>query len=96
MSKPIPPKHLLDMWIRRQSFLYKIYHKEKLDGLSRVNYDCAVLITKYNGYVDWLEKKKVDLEKAESFISHEKINMNDVGTNKNFSINNILDEDGDE
>ncbi len=70
MTKPMKASHILDMFQRRQSQLDKIYHKEKLDGISRINYDLAVLIGKYNNYLDWIEKSKNEIVKTEAFIKN--------------------------
>ncbi len=68
MTRPMKASHILDMFQRKQSQLDKIYHKEKLDGISRINYDLAVLIGKYNNYLEWIEKSKTDVVKTEEFI----------------------------
>jgi hypothetical protein len=72
MSQPIPACHLLDMFVRRQSDLDKIYHKTKLDGVARINYDTAVLIGKYSGYLEWLGKSKVEATETEKHIENTK------------------------
>ena len=76
MSKPIPPEHLLDMFQRKASFLDGIYHKEKLDGVSRINYDLAVLVNKYPSYLDWLGKRESEGKKiVEYTIQNEGIGL---------------------
>jgi len=56
MSRAIPPSHLLEMFERKESYLDGIYHKEKLDGVSLVNYNLAVLIAKYPKFLEWKER----------------------------------------
>jgi hypothetical protein len=77
MSQPIPACHLLDMFLRRQSDLDKIYHKSKLDGVARINYDLAVLIGKYKGYLDWLGKSRQETEQTAKYVeTTQKKNIN--------------------
>ena len=72
MSKPIPPHHLLEMFERQAKYLDGIYHKERLNGVQRIQYDLAVLIAKYNGFLDWKEKAKEQIESAQSFVDDKK------------------------
>lgn len=63
LTKPILSEHLLDMWKQKQSYLDKVNnhnrtHGKVIDGISRVYYDLAILINKYDDYLKWLEKNK--------------------------------------
>ncbi len=69
MNKAIPVNDLFDMFIRKQHFLDNIYHKEKLDGVARINYDTQVLVSKYNDYVNWKEKSRI--EKSQEILKME-------------------------
>lgn len=83
IKNAIQPGHLLDMWQRKQSFLDGLYHKEKIDGVGRINYDLAVLIAKYPGYLDWLGKKESDSKKiVEYTIQNEGIGLTTMVSNK--------------
>jgi hypothetical protein len=93
MSSPIPPEHILDMFQRRQGYLDKIYHKEKMDGVSRINYDLAVLISKYNGYLEWIEKSKVENDTAEKKIEEDKPRMSYIFNKNVFTRNKPTEED---
>lgn len=83
MNKPVPPEHLLDMWQRKQSFLDGLYHKEKIDGVGRINYDLAVLIAKYPGYLDWLGKKESDKKMIEEKSLEDKVKIEYFSSFKN-------------
>lgn len=85
MTKPIKPEHLLDMWQRKQSYLDKIWHKEKLDGVSLINYNLQVLISKYNDYLLWIEKTKSDNEKSQIKSEEQKPEMKIIFNNKNMT-----------
>jgi hypothetical protein len=76
MNKPVPPEHLLDMWQKKMSFLDGLYHKEKMDGVSRINYDLAVLIAKYPSYLDWMGKKNSDKKMIEERSREERVSIN--------------------
>lgn len=67
MSKKLLPEHLLDMFQKKASFLDNIRHKNRIDGTGRINYDLAVLISKYNGYLEWLDKMKNEEIKVEGY-----------------------------
>lgn len=95
MSCSIPPEHLLDMFQRKQDYLDKIYHKGSIDGVGRINYDLAVLISKYQGYLDWLSKKEIENKQAEiksnivspvlSIVKNEFINKTEIISEDIFS-----------
>jgi hypothetical protein len=63
LLKPIPPEHMYDMWVRKSNYLDRIYMNnfnkgKKMDSYVRLNYDLAVLISKYEDYLSWLDKQK--------------------------------------
>jgi hypothetical protein len=91
MSSPIPPEHILDMFQRRQGYLDKIYHKEKMDGVSRINYDLAVLISKYNGYLEWIEKSNKEEVSTIALVEKRKINISNIPTRKETKFIDLLD-----
>ena len=82
MTKRIPPEHLLEMFERQQKFLDNIYHKEKLNGVQRINYDLAVLIAKYPGFLDWKAREVKDIDTTEKFIVNKKIDFTNVQSKK--------------
>jgi hypothetical protein len=96
ISKPVKLEHLLDMFQRQQNWLDKMYHKEKLEGVSKLNYDIAVIVARYGSYVDWLEKTKVEREQAEVFIQIPKINLGYLANARVPVSVSILDDDEDE
>lgn len=63
LSKPIPPEHIYDMWVRKSKYLDNIYFRnfsrgKKMDSYVRLNYDLAILLSKYDDYLKWLDKQK--------------------------------------
>lgn len=93
MSKPIPPEHLLDMFIQRKDYLEKIYHKQKLDGTSMINYDLAVLIAKYPAYLKYIEKEKQNEIQTVSLIERKKIDFKSFQPKKEIEQLDLLEEE---
>lgn len=64
MTSGIPYDDLLDMFKKKQGYLDKVaFNNNKIgkvmSGLSRINYDLAILINKYDEYLSWKNKQKV-------------------------------------
>jgi hypothetical protein len=106
LSRGIPPEDILDMWKRKINELNRINNQNKnkgkvLIGVARINYDLAIILSKYDSYLKWKEEQKL-LENEKQNIINEankpKINYDlinkSVEKNKNTStnINDLLDE----
>lgn len=66
LKSPIPAEHLLDMWQRKQKYLNKVYQNNKTHGKSftpeqRINYDIAILIKKYDSYLQWKREQEASV-----------------------------------
>lgn len=64
MSIPIPPADLLDMWQQKLPYLNKVRQKnitlgKEMTPVQRLAYDLAILINKYQSYLEWKNKQKV-------------------------------------
>lgn len=64
ISKGIPYNHLYEMFKIKQSELDRIANNCKkkgneLVGISRLNYDLAVIVNKYDGYLQWKQKQEI-------------------------------------
>lgn len=62
LKKPCPPEDLLDMWQRKQAYLNRVYecNMQKgncMDSIQRISYDLAILLSRYDGYLEWKEKQ---------------------------------------
>ena len=106
LSKGIPPEDLLDMWKRKQNELDRINNLNNkkgkcLIGSARIQYDLAILLSKYDSYLKWKEQQKLLENEKQNIIdeynkpkiNYELINKSvekniDVDTN----INDLLDE----
>ena len=68
VKRPVPPEHLLDMLQRKANYLEKQAIKKwgsnPPEPMNRLNYDLAIVLSKYDGYLSWLEKQRIDTETA--------------------------------
>ena len=58
LNKPVPPEDLLDMWKQKRNYLDKVAEQNRkkgneILGVNRVNYDLAILLSKYDSYLKW-------------------------------------------
>lgn len=58
LDKPIPPEDLFDMWQRKWHYLEKVRvrnesHGKHIQGLDLIWYDLAILLSKYDSYLNW-------------------------------------------
>ena len=106
LNKPVPPEDLLDMWKQKRNYLDKVAEQNRkkgneILGVNRVNYDLAILLSKYDSYLKWKEQQKIAIAELDESKkrSIEKIEYTDVtrpkrvGTTDNkVDINSMLDE----
>lgn len=64
IAKGIPYNHLYEMFKIKQSELDRIANNCKkkgneLVGVNRLNYDLAVIVSKYDGYLQWKQKQEI-------------------------------------
>ena len=102
----MPPEDLLDMWKQKRNYLDKIAEQNRkkgneILGINRVNYDLAILLSKYDSYLKWKEQQKIAIAELDESKkrSIEKIEYTDVARPKRVSntdnkvdINSMLDE----
>lgn len=102
LTIPIPLTDLFDMWQRKKNELDKIAMNnlakgKGIDSITRLNYDLAILVNKYDSYLNWKNKQK---QIAEEIKIEEKPKIDFVKINKSVAeqkndstnINDILDE----
>lgn len=100
----IPYEDLLDMFKRKQKNLDNIAFRNKkigkdMVGINRINYDLAILINKYDEYLEWKNKQNVlssststsKQETKEIKIDYSKFKTNNEDGN-NIDIGDILDD----
>lgn len=102
-SRPVLPEHLLDMWQQKKLYLDKIATRnaaagKEISGVNRINYDIAIVLSKYDAYLDWKAQREVDKKSiVESATEIKNAPIKPVfqpGKSKNnkLDINEILDE----
>lgn len=108
LSKSVPPEDLLDMWQRKINYLDKVNQKNKMNGKVmdnsiRINYDLAILLNKYDSYLEWKQEQQIIKNDIQNSINENKgkIDYNNIAANrqiqnnkddKNIDIDKILDE----
>lgn len=108
MAKPVPVEDLFDMWKRKIEWLNKINVQnaqkgKKIQGYLRVNYDLAILLSKYDSYLAWKKKNSTEsegIEKSENILTPEtqkilvdkKLNIQETISDKTINIQDIIDE----
>ena len=104
LSKGIPAEDILDMWQRKKKELDKLADNNKrkgkeLDKIARVQYDLAIILSKYDSYLEWKEKQKLlELEKTATTEIYNKIDYSVIHkvvenqNNDNNDLSDILDE----
>lgn len=110
LSRGVMAEDILDMWQRKKQDLDKInnYNKQKgkeLDKAARLNYDLAILMSKYDSFLEWKEKEKIrgqiEIKSLTDNVNYNKIDYTKIKTkplqeNKKiddfFDIEDILNE----
>ena len=106
LNRPVPPEDLIDMWKQKRTYLEKIAEQNRkkgsdISGVNRVNYDLAILLSKYDAYLKWKEQQEIAVAEINESKkrSVEKIEYTDVvrpsgkqTNNVTIDINSMLDE----
>lgn len=104
LNKPVPVEDLWDMWQRKMPYLLRVYDKNKrmgkdMSGMSRINYDMAIVLSKYDSYLQWKEQQKQAFAEKQQTVEDNMIKMISTKTsqastlsNNSFDISEILDE----
>lgn len=82
LNKPCPPEDLFDMWMQKKPYLDKVALRNQQKGMEmsteqRINYDLAILLSKYDDYLAWKNKMKNSQEQVQEKqpkVEYEKLN----------------------
>lgn len=90
LNKPVLPEDLLDMWKQKKSYLEKLADRNKRNGkemnaLSQLFYDLAVLLSKYDSYLQWKEQQKLAMVEVEERVQQ---NTDFIGYNELIRVQN--------
>lgn len=107
LNRSVPPEDLLDMWRQKRNYLDKVAEQNRkkgteISGVNRVNYDLAILLSRYDAYLKWKEQQQIAVAEMNDSKkrSVEKIEYTDVvrpssskhTDNTTVDINSMLDE----
>lgn len=101
LTRPVDPEHLLEMWQTKMNYLNKVNAKKSkpLEGINKVYYDLAILLARYDKFLEWKESQQCELDKMAERIKKSKnqINYHNIihthsAQEKKSSIDDILDE----
>lgn len=95
----IPYIDILDMFKRKQKYLNSIASKnsrtgKQIVGINRVNYDLAIIINKYDEYLNWKNKQKILESSINDGLSENK-NIENINYSK-FVTDNIRSENNED
>lgn len=91
LNKPVSWSDLLDMWQRKLPYLEKVNLKNAqqgkiIEGMARINYDLAIILSKYDSYCAWKEEREAEHKKM---IEEQKVQI-DYSCINNKEPDNIL------
>ena len=106
LSKPVPPEDLLEMWKQKRNYLFRVAEQNRkkgkqINGISCVWYDLAILLSKYDSYLEWKEQQKIALVETEEkkkekieFVEYKDISKKQATQKENNKIDiySMLDE----
>lgn len=91
-----------NMWQRKQAYLNRVYEYNKqkgncMDSIQRISYDLAILLSRYDGYLEWKEKQSLlgEQQQESANVIYENIipRVNKPNRHKgDVSIADVLDE----
>lgn len=100
MNKPCPYTDLLDMWEQKINYLDKVYwtnvkRGKEMTGLQRLYYDLAILLNRYDKYLQ--HKENIKRTQEDRIAIKDTINYSQFGVTQNsqessLNINDILGE----
>ena len=103
LSKPVPPEDLLDMWQRKINYLNNVAINNKtngkgMDNSGRVNYDLAIILNKYDSYLEWKKEQEIIKNDILKRANEEKnaVNYNNIISSSKEYINKEKNKDNNE
>lgn len=104
LKKPVAWADLLDMWQRKMPYLEKVNLRNEMngkhiEGMARINYDLAIILSKYDSYLAWKAEQEAEIiqKQKDSQTKIDYSNIDSKYTNDNQSsddgqLSNILDD----
>lgn len=102
LNKPVPVEDLWDMWQRKLPYLMKVYDKnvrsgKTMDGIARISYDMAIVLSKYDSYLSWKENQQriqAEQQERDKEIQYTKLTkpVSSSADKDEINLSDILDE----
>lgn len=102
LNKPVPVEDLWDMWQRKLPYLMKVYDKnvrsgKTMDGIARISYDMAIVLSKYDSYLSWKENQQriqAEQQERDKEIQYAKLtkSVSSSADKDEINLSDILDE----
>lgn len=102
LNKPVPVEDLWDMWQRKLPYLMKVYDKnvrsgKTMDGIARISYDMAIVLSKYDSYISWKENQQriqAEQQERDKEIQYTKLTkpVSSSADKDEINLSDILDE----
>lgn len=102
LNKPVPVEDLWDMWQRKLPYLMKVYDKnvrsgKTMDGIARISYDMAIVLSKYDSYLSWKENQQriqAEQQERDKEIQYAKLTkpVSSSADKDEINLSDILDE----
>jgi hypothetical protein len=83
MARGIPAEDMFDIWTRKWNDLVKTYawnvsKGNNMDGVSRLNYDLAIVLSKASSYYEWKEQQKTVKEEIQNISKERRYDINQL------------------
>ncbi len=96
LTKPVPVEDLFDMWQQKMNYLNKVAEQnrqkgKKMEGMGRINYDLAILLSKYDSYYEWKTRKESEKQELKRSMTSQTIKI----TSQNISSSAVIEHNSD-
>lgn len=100
LHSQVPPEHLLEMWQTKMTYLNRVNAKkaEPLSGINRIYYDMAILLSRYDKFLEWKKAQQEELDAIKKDVANKRTQVdysviqNERKEDKKTNLNDILDE----
>ena len=101
LSEKISPEDVYYIWRKRKSEYDKTndYQRTRgkiIEGIGRLSYDLAIVVSQYDSYKKWKEKQKVDKKIIGELIGQEKIDYDKIFVKPDREDDYIIDDNEEE
>lgn len=96
LTKPVSVEDLFDMWQQKMNYLNKVAEQNRqkgknIEGMARINYDLAILLSKYDSYCEWKTRKEAEKQELKQSMTSQTVKITNRIVPKSAVINNDSD-----